>query len=441
MKKQTLNRGGKVKRNIFQGILLSLSFSFLFTVNGIAQLANKKAMTLELAKKISAAAETEAVKNKLTSVISILDDGGNLIYLERMDNAQLGSIEVATGKARTAVYFKRSTKIYEDQVSGGRNLLLGVPNIVPVEGGLPLLIDGQVIGAIGVSGGTPQQDGLVAKAGTEVLNSTGIGNSSISILPEHFAFNVQDAESIGKWYIKNLKMQLMREATKPNYNCFLADAGKHYMIELFDSKEFPYMDLNKLNTTAFHLAFMVKDISSIKEKLLSLKCSLIEDIKTTQSGDKVLMLRDPWGLPIQFVERQKPMLEFAEVRPEHFAINVADSRAKAKWYAENLDMKIVKEGTAPDYGMFVADLKDNMMIEIYQKSSAPLFEDEKTHVSTFHAAFITENITAVKDKLLAAGAKLITDITKTPAGDKVLMFRDPWGQPLQIVERLNNMLK
>jgi glc operon protein GlcG len=418
------------------GIFLSF-FSYEYTYT---QITAKNTITLELAKKIAAAAEQEAIKNKLTSVITILDEGGNLLYLERMDNAQLGSIEVAIGKAKTAVYFKRSTKIYEDQVTGGRNLLLGVPNIVPVEGGLPLMIDGQVIGAIGASGGTPQQDGIVAKAGADMLAAPAV-SSSVTIFPEHLAFNIENAESVGKWYVKNLNMKLVREATKPNYNCFIADAGKHYMIELFDSKEFPYLDLPNLNVNAFHLAFMVKDIAATKEKLLSNKCTLAEDIKTTKSGDKVLMLRDPWGLPIQFVERQKPMLEFADIRPEHFAVNVTDSRAKSKWYAENLNMKFVKEGGAPDYGMFIKDQGDNMMIEIYQKTEFPVFEDEKMHVSSFHAAFMTENITIVKDKLVSAGAKIVTDITTTPAGDKVLMFRDPWGQPLQIVERVKNMLK
>lgn len=135
-----------------------------------AQVATKPAVTLELAKKIAIAAETEAKKNNLNVVITVVDDGAQLVYLERMDNTQIGSIDVAMQKARTAISFKRPTKIYEDMVAGGRTAILGIPGIIPIEGGLPLVVDGHYIGAIGVSGGTAQQDGMVAKAGVEALS-------------------------------------------------------------------------------------------------------------------------------------------------------------------------------------------------------------------------------------------------------------------------------
>jgi glc operon protein GlcG len=134
-----------------------------------AQLANKKTLTLEAARQIAAAAEKEAAGSKLTMVIAILDDGGNLIFLERMDETQIGSLEVAQQKARSAVSFKRSTKVFEDAVAGGRTAILKLPGAIPVEGGLPLTVDGKVIGASGCSGGTAQQDGVVAKAGVDAL--------------------------------------------------------------------------------------------------------------------------------------------------------------------------------------------------------------------------------------------------------------------------------
>ncbi|HEV3200216.1 MAG TPA: heme-binding protein [Bryobacteraceae bacterium] len=134
-----------------------------------AQLAQKKSLTLEVARQIAAAAEKEASSNKLTMVIAILDDGGNLIYLERMDETQIGSIEVAQQKARSAVAFKRPTKVFEDAVAGGRTAILKLPGAIPVEGGVPLVADGKIIGAIGCSGGTSQQDGGVAKAGVDAL--------------------------------------------------------------------------------------------------------------------------------------------------------------------------------------------------------------------------------------------------------------------------------
>jgi len=134
-----------------------------------AQLAEKKTLTLEVAKQIAAAAENEAASNKWTMVIAILDDGGNLVYLERMDDTQIGSIEVAQQKARSAVSFKRPTKAFEDAVAGGRTAILKLPGALPVEGGIPLMAGGKIIGAIGVSGGSSQQDGVVAKAGADAL--------------------------------------------------------------------------------------------------------------------------------------------------------------------------------------------------------------------------------------------------------------------------------
>ena len=134
-----------------------------------AQLATKKALTLDAAKKIAEAAHAEAVANKWTMVIAIVDDGANLIYLERADGTQIGSVEVAQEKAKTAVKFKRATKVLEDAVAGGRNAILKLPGALPVEGGVPLMIDGVVLGAIGVSGATSAQDGQVAAAGVKVF--------------------------------------------------------------------------------------------------------------------------------------------------------------------------------------------------------------------------------------------------------------------------------
>jgi uncharacterized protein GlcG (DUF336 family) len=143
--------------------------SLTLVAGAFAQLAQKKALTLEIAKQIAGAAEKDAASNKLTMVIAILDDGGNLLYLARMDEAQLGSIEVAQQKARSAVYFKRPTKAFEDTVAGGRNGILKLEGAIPIEGGLPLMVDGKLVGAIGCSGGTSQQDGGCAKAGADEL--------------------------------------------------------------------------------------------------------------------------------------------------------------------------------------------------------------------------------------------------------------------------------
>src|ERR1700728_3133919 len=123
-----------------------------------AQLADKKALTLQIAKQVAAAAEQQAAANHLHMFVLIVDDGGNLMYLERMDDAQLGSFADALAKARSAVFFKRPTKMFEDAVTQhGYNPILKIPGAMPIEGGIPLLVDGNIVGAIGVSGGTPQE--------------------------------------------------------------------------------------------------------------------------------------------------------------------------------------------------------------------------------------------------------------------------------------------
>jgi len=139
----------------------------LFTLNAGAQLADKKALTLEAAKKIATAAEAEAKKNNWNVVIAIVDDGGHLLYLQRIDGTQTGSIDVAIKKAQTAISFKRPTKVFEDAVAGGRQVILALPGALPIEGGVPITVGGQIIGAIGVSGFKTFEDGQIAKAGAD----------------------------------------------------------------------------------------------------------------------------------------------------------------------------------------------------------------------------------------------------------------------------------
>jgi uncharacterized protein GlcG (DUF336 family) len=144
-----------------------------FDVNDemVATLPSRLTLTLEAARVVAAAAEREALGAGLAMCIAILDDGGNLVLLERIDGTQFGSVDVSIGKARTAIAFRRPTKVFEDRVAGGWNPMLGLPGVLPIEGGVPLLVEGQIVGAIGVSGGTPAQDGEVAGAGARALAS------------------------------------------------------------------------------------------------------------------------------------------------------------------------------------------------------------------------------------------------------------------------------
>jgi glc operon protein GlcG len=134
-----------------------------------ADLPTKKVLSLEAARQVAAAAEKHARENKWNVCIAIVDDGGHLIYFQRMDGTQTGSVVVSQRKAQTAISFKRPSKTFEEGVAGGRNALLGLPGAVPLEGGLPLAVDGEMIGAIGVSGVTAQQDGMIAQAGVDAF--------------------------------------------------------------------------------------------------------------------------------------------------------------------------------------------------------------------------------------------------------------------------------
>jgi uncharacterized protein GlcG (DUF336 family)/mannose-6-phosphate isomerase-like protein (cupin superfamily) len=152
--------------------LIALSF-LLSTVSGLqAQLLEKKVLTLEAAEKVVAAAEAEAKKRNATVVIVVVDDGGYPLVLKRLNDTQVASVDVGIGKARTAAIFRRPSKVFEDQVRDGRVAALALPGATPLQGGVPLVFDGKVVGAIGVSGNTPQEDEDIALAGSKVFAAT-----------------------------------------------------------------------------------------------------------------------------------------------------------------------------------------------------------------------------------------------------------------------------
>ena len=126
---------------------------------------------LERARHAAAPALAEARKNTWAMAVAIVDTAGHLVYFERMDDTQIGSVNVAIDKARSAALFKRPTKAFQDTLAGGGEGLrvLRLRNAIPVEGGIPLVVDDKIVGAIGVSGGTSQQDGQCAKAGADAL--------------------------------------------------------------------------------------------------------------------------------------------------------------------------------------------------------------------------------------------------------------------------------
>ena len=128
-------------------------------------------ITADVAKTVAAAAVAEARKNSWTMAVAVVGTAGELVYFEKMDDTQIGSVQVAQSKARSAARFKRPTKAFQDALAaGGEGLrILALDGAIPVEGGIPLVSGGKIVGAIGASGGTSQQDGVVAQAGASAL--------------------------------------------------------------------------------------------------------------------------------------------------------------------------------------------------------------------------------------------------------------------------------
>jgi glc operon protein GlcG len=170
------------------GTLIALAALALLTPNSSkAQLLEKTVLTLAAAEKVAEAAAAEAKKRNATVVIAVVDDGGYPMVIKRLDDTQVASVDVGIGKARTAAIFRRPSKVFEDQVKNGRVAALALPGVTPLQGGLPLMHDGKVVGAIGVSGNTPQEDEDIARAGAMALGaatvSAKIADKNVSYFP------------------------------------------------------------------------------------------------------------------------------------------------------------------------------------------------------------------------------------------------------------------
>ncbi len=148
--------------------LLLFMLAFVMSAAAMAQ-NNQRTLGADEVKSIAKAAEERAKKDNWNVVIAIVDAGGHLLYLQRMDGVQIASIEVAQKKAKAAAFYKRPTKVFEDGLKSGNQGLMLLPGVIASEGGVPILHDGQVIGAIGVSGVTSAEDGIIANAAVDAL--------------------------------------------------------------------------------------------------------------------------------------------------------------------------------------------------------------------------------------------------------------------------------
>jgi glc operon protein GlcG len=159
-------KGQRCRRPLAIGVVMLM----LPLVIAAVQLPSKRVLTLDAARRAAAAAEAEARKNNWAVAIAVVDDGGHLMVFHRLDGAKLGVADIAIRKAKTAVYFQGETKGLEEEVhKGGRTPLLAIDGVMPLEGGVPIVAGGQIVGAIGVSGVTGQQDAQCALAGAKAL--------------------------------------------------------------------------------------------------------------------------------------------------------------------------------------------------------------------------------------------------------------------------------
>lgn len=159
-------------KNMLKHIGFSGFILLIFIVSAMAQVADKKTLTLEGARQVIAAAKDYAKKNNAPGgVIAVVDDGGNLMALERLDGTFSAGANISIGKAKTAVMFKRPTKVFEDIIKNGRTSMVALPDFTPLQGGVPIMIDGQIVGGVGVSGAmSAQQDEELAIAGANFLS-------------------------------------------------------------------------------------------------------------------------------------------------------------------------------------------------------------------------------------------------------------------------------
>jgi len=158
--------------------LMVMTAALLAALNALAtDLPEKKVLTLEAARQVAAAAAAEAQRRHARVVIAVVDDGGYPVYLERGNGAQVASSQVAIDKAHTAAIYRRPSKVFEEQVSHGRVSALALNGVVPLQGGLPLVAGDAVVGAIGVSGETPQEDEDIARVGAEALAAGAVASA------------------------------------------------------------------------------------------------------------------------------------------------------------------------------------------------------------------------------------------------------------------------
>jgi len=260
-------------------------------------------------------------------------------------------------------------------------------------------------------------------------------------LIEHVAFNVVDPTAIARWYAANIGMKIVRKAHSPENTHFIADASGRMVLEIYRNDAAPIPPYAALSHMSMHLAFMAVDLAAMRDKLVSVGADVAEDVTVTPAGDQVLMMRDPWGLAIQFVNRVEPMLKPSELGFEHFALNAINAEKTTDWYVKNLGMTVVRKGGAPTNTNFISGAGNNVMMEMYNNAGFPVLDLAATNHLSLHFAYTVEDVRRTRDELIKQGAGMVEDIREAKSGDQVVTLRDPRGLPIQFIKRREPLLR
>lgn len=284
-------------------IMLAL-FAVSFAATSQAQVLDKKGLTLEGARKVIAAAQAEAKsKNAPGGVIAVVDDGGNLMALERLDNTFAAGANISIGKARTAALFKKPTKVFEDIVNKGRTTMVALNDFTPLQGGVPIEFQGAVIGAVGVSGAaSAQQDEELAIAGANALRAMKTGTAMMNgALPVTYIESKQVAQAFAKGSV------LVGEDEK------MMHASRNYMVHA-SHREAPGMaEVHELDTDIVYVlkgtATLVTGGTAVDVKTIApheIRGASIKDGDTRRiaPGDVIII---PNGVPHWFKDVPGPL--------------------------------------------------------------------------------------------------------------------------------------
>lgn len=269
---------------ILRSGLAALASCLLFIAAAQAQIADKKSLTLEGARTVIAGAKAYAAANKAPGgVIAVVDDGGNLVALERLDGTFSAGANISVGKAKTAVMFKRPTKVFEEIIKNGRTAMVALPDFTPLQGGVPITIDGQIVGGVGVSGAaSAAQDEELAIAGVAAL-------TELKMTPVKFI----DAKAVSDGFAKG---SVLEDGSN----------GENYMVHASRREKPGMSEVHELDTDIIYVldgtATFVTGGKSVDSKMVAaneFRGSMIDGGETRQlsKGDVVIV---PKGTPHWF---------------------------------------------------------------------------------------------------------------------------------------------